>query len=747
MQSSRETIHVLHVDDDPEFADMVARLIEREDERFLVKTAVNAEEGLDRLDESHFDCIVSDYDMPGRTGIEFLEAVRVEYPNLPFLLFTGKGSEEVASEAISAGVTDYLQKESGTEQYRVLANRIRNGVERAHAQTERQRQLNAIETAGEGISILDDKRQFIYVNQAYANLYGYDPDDLIGKHWHKLYREEDIESIRKEVLPTVESEGYWEGETVGVCADGTTFTEAHRLSLTENDELVCTVRDISDQIERERELEQATTRLEALFENSPDMINLHDSDGRILDVNQKFCEALGTSAGELVGRKVWEIDAEIEPDEFYATIDEIDLGERRRLETEYRKGDGSMLPVEVHVVRLSIDGRDRFMIISRDITERKEYERRLKTLNETAQRLMAVNSREQVAEIGVGAAQTVVGLEANAIHLHKEESDNLVPVAQTEGGNELVGDPPTFQGGDSIAWRAYESGEILGLDDVREDPAVYNPETDVRSELFLPLGEHGLLIAASESPGAFGERDRVLGEILAGSLTTALDQVDRIQQLRARERDLKEQNKRLEEFSGVVSHDLRNPLNVAIGRLEHLQLEFESPHLDAIETALDRMDRIIQDVLWLAREGRDIGATEQIALVDVVDAAWTIACDDAADADIHCASDDVRQTVVEADTERLRQLLENLFRNAVEHGGDDVTVTVGALDDGFYIADDGPGVRPEQRETVFEASYSTSDDGTGFGLHIVEQIVNAHGWSIAVAASDSGGARFEITGV
>jgi len=747
MQPSPDTIRILHVDDDPELADMVATFLEREDGRFIVETAVDAEDGLDCLDESHFDCIVSDYDMPGRSGIEFLEAVRAEHSDLPFILFTGKGSEEVASEAISAGVTDYLQKESGTEQYRVLANRIRNAVERAHAQTERRRQLNAIETAGEGISILDDQHRFIYVNQAYADLYGYEPDDLIGEHWRKLYREGDIEFIQEEILPTVESEGHWEGETVGVRADGSTFTEAHQLSLTENDELVCTVRDISDQIERKRELERARTRLEALFENSPDMINLHDADGKILDVNERFCDVLEASAEELVGRKVWEIDAEIEPDEFYATIDEIDIGERRRLETKFRRDDGSTLPVEVHIVHLSIDGSDRFMVISRDIAERKEYERRLKTLNETTQELVVIDSREQVAEIGVEAARTVVGLEANAIHLCDEESGDLIPISQTDAANELVGEPPAFQGGNSIAWRAYESDETLVLDDVRDDPATYNPETAVRSELFLPLGEHGILIAATESSGAFDQRDRVLGEILAGSLTTALDQVEQVQQIRAHERELEEQNEQLEQFARVVSHDLRNPLNVALGRLEHLQQDSESPDLDAIGTALDRMDRIIEDVLWLARERQDIGATEQTALGDAIDAAWAIACDDAPDADIRYASDAVRQTVIEADDDRLRQMLENLFRNAVEHGGDDVTVTVGALDNGFYVADDGPGIPPEKHETVFEAGYSTSDDGTGLGLQIVEQIVNAHGWSIAVAASDTGGARFEITGV
>jgi CheY-like chemotaxis protein len=109
----KSTIRILHVDDDPDFAETAAALVEQIDDRFDVETATSVGEGLDRLTDADFDCVVSDYDMPGQNGIEFLETVRADNPDLPFILYTGKGSEEVASDAISAGVTDYLQKGSG----------------------------------------------------------------------------------------------------------------------------------------------------------------------------------------------------------------------------------------------------------------------------------------------------------------------------------------------------------------------------------------------------------------------------------------------------------------------------------------------------------------------------------------------------------------------------------------------------------------------------------------------------------
>ena len=144
---SPEPIHILHVDDEPDFTDLAATYLQREDDRFSVHTERSASDGLDRLADERFDCIISDYDMPGQDGIEFLEAVRDDHPDLPFILFTGRGSEEVASEAISTGVTDYLQKDTGTEQYAILRNRVVNAVDRHRVDRESQRMRERMELA------------------------------------------------------------------------------------------------------------------------------------------------------------------------------------------------------------------------------------------------------------------------------------------------------------------------------------------------------------------------------------------------------------------------------------------------------------------------------------------------------------------------------------------------------------------------------------------------------------------------
>jgi len=209
-----------------------------------------------------------------------------------------------------------------------------------------------------------------------------------------------------------------------------------------------------------------------------------------------------------------------------------------------------------------------------------------------------------------------------------------------------------------------------------------------------------------------------------------------------REQELERQNGRLNEFANVVSHDLRNPLNVVEGRLELAREDCDSEHLDDAVSAVDRSLTLIDDLLTLAREGETVSETEPVGLSETVEGCWQNV--ETKDATLVTKTD----RTIRADSSRFQQLLENLIRNAVEHGGDDITITVGDLNDGFYVADNGPGIPEEKREQVFNAGYSTTNDGTGFGLNIAKEVAKAHrGWDICVTESGTAGARFEITGV
>ncbi|OYR81632.1 histidine kinase, partial [Halorubrum ezzemoulense] len=294
--------------------------------------------------------------------------------------------------------------------------------------------------------------------------------------------------------------------------------------------------------------------------------------------------------------------------------------------------------------------------------------------------------------------------------------------------------------GGSLNWAAFEAGELRKFDDIRTTDAL-DVDTPLRSLLIVPIGEFGTISIGETEPGMLGSVDEYLAGILATAAETAFQAEARTRRLADRTAELERQNDRLEEFAGVVSHDLRNPLEVARGRTELAREECDSEHLAAVERAHDRMTALIDDLLTLAREGDPVTDAEPVDIARVVGACWRTV--DTSDATLRT---EVEGTVV-ADEGRLKQLLENLIRNAIEHGGEDLTVTVGSLPDGFYVADDGPGIDPDLRGTVFDAGYSTSQSGTGFGLRIVEQVADAHGWSVRAVESEAGGARFDITGV
>ncbi|MFW5938199.1 MAG: PAS domain S-box protein, partial [Halanaeroarchaeum sp.] len=219
------------------------------------------------------------------------------------------------------------------------------------------------------------------------------------------------------------------------------------------------------------------------------------------------------------------------------------------------------------------------------------------------------------------------------------------------------------------------------------------------------------------------------------AMATARDVTER----RAYERRLERQNDRLEEFASVVSHDLRNPLNVASGRMALANETGDVSHLEDATEALERMDAVIADVLTWARQGKTVDAPEDVDVYAVAKRAWETVDTRAAS----ISSPDDEELVVAADERRLRRLFENLFRNSVEHGGDDVTVTVGPLENGFFVEDDGVGIPESDLDDVFARGFTNAESGTGFGLAIVRDIVDAHDWSIE-AVETASGARFEI---
>lgn len=270
------------------------------------------------------------------------------------------------------------------------------------------------------------------------------------------------------------------------------------------------------------------------------------------------------------------------------------------------------------------------------------------------------------------------------------------------------------------------------------DPAYerWELEAYLGTTVSLEDGLYGTLCFAGPQPReeSFSPSELQLMELLGQWASNEL-------QTRSEHRRLEEQAEAVEELAQSVSHDLRTPLNVAQGQVQLLQETIEEAVSD-IDAAHRRMGSIIEQAHALARVDEPVTDPDLVDLEGCVDETWDLVAAEPA-----TLLAELEGVTVRADADRLRNLLENLFQNAIEHGGSDVTVEVGPTDSGFYIADDGPGIDPDAREDVFTPGYTTKGGGTGFGLSIVARIADAHGWSIHLSESESGGTLFDIRGV
>jgi PAS domain S-box-containing protein len=712
MSGTQDVIDVLHVDDDPEVADLTAEFLTQADERLAVHTATHPDDGFDILTHREIDCVVSDYDMPGWTGIGFLEAVRERHPDLPFILYTGKGSEEVASEAISAGVTDYLQKGTGTEQYEILANRIRNAVSARRAMTDATRRRHRLEqmlkTVPSCVVQLDHEGRFVFANDRAVEVLGLSESALTDRTFSDPeWRITDLDGdpIPEAELPfrRVRDTGdpLYDFRHTIEWPDGTQKTlSVNGAPLTGTDgsveSVVFSISDITDRVRRERERRRYRRLVDAMRE----AVCIYDEAGRYVAVNQRLAAVRDTTPEAIVGEQsefLATIRARADGDPFRELLDGDRDEFRGELDSEF--DTLGRATVEYRLTPLVVDDAIEGVVgIVRDITERKRREEELR---------QARAEYEQLID-GMNDAAWVVGADGSFLQVN-------------DAAVERTGYPRS----DLLAMR---------IDDI--DPTV--EEADA-ARLDTDSYDDGMRVFETVHETRGGERFPVE---VSSSIVSYRGETARLSI--AREiTERKRRERRMDEFVSMISHDLRNPLNVARGRVKLAQDDRQSDHLDRAERAHARMEELIDDLLALAREGATATDPEPVDLDGFVRGCWRNVATGDATLRVEC------DRTILADRSRFRRLVENLLSNAIEHGGSGVTVTLGGLGDetGVYIADDGPGIAAGRREEVFEVGHTTRPDGTGFGLQIVTRIAEDHGWELRLTDGVGGGACFEITGI
>jgi len=464
----------------------------------------------------------------------------------------------------------------------------------------------------------------------------------------------------------------------------------------------------------------------ALFEELGSPAVVVDDDGRIVDANAAARNLAAGEAGVDDTRPPREIVGDRFADVFPSVADR---------DSDVAMIDGRYYDCRRHRLDGRLHGSGSLLVLS-DVTDHRRRQASLESLQAASRELITAESVGEVCDTTVDAAERTLDREYAVVYLR--EGDTLRPAAYTDATEDLldrlpelpidarpageavrrgetvvVADPAAFDDGENCSViDGNVSVEVVGADAydelfgwIDDDPSI--PDGGA----FVPIADRGVLAVGLSADAALDDEGLHFAELLATTAAASLARAER-------EAELADHNERLEELGSVLNHDLRNPLAVARGNLDLARDEVgEVEELDKVADALDRIDELTADLLSLARDDRQEFSREPVSVDAVAREAWGTTLTGDATLEV----EDDRRLL--ADRGRLRQLFENLFRNAIEHGGAD-TVTVGTVDDGFYVEDDGDGI-PASLDDPFERGVS-GDDGTGIGLSVVAEVAREH---------------------
>lgn len=676
--------------------------------------------------EEETDCVICQAELPDGNGTELFRITRKDDPSLPFVFVLDEEPTSDVRDAILAGGADFVHLNPADDLSTSFALRIRRLIAGNRTRSADSRRVDrTVERISDGFFAVDGEWRYISVNRAGADMVGLSRRELLGE-------------VIWDVFPDIEDSPFGDALKAGMYERERTSIEeyypAHDawydVTVYPDDAGISIFfRDVTDVRERERALTRSEQRYRALTENLPlGAIFLFDTDLTIQVADGQQLELVAPNAESCHGNHVDDVFGGGILDGAEEIFRETVTGESHSQEIVHEDG-----VYQVETTPFNGDDEQTYagLMLIQDITDRARRERVITELHRVGTNLTQCESEQAVFDLTIETASELFDFDQAAIAIESDDSLRIQAMS-----DELSIDKDTsFSIDEGIAGETYRSGEPVLIDDVEAIESA-RPQTELRSAMSVPIGDHGVFQAIDEEPRAFDETDLELAELLISHTASTLD-------LLARERALEKKNNQLEQFASILSHDLRNPLAIVSGRLELLQREYSEDHIEEIEYGVNRIEELIEDLSVLAREGEEIHDPTPVELESVARDSWRAV--DTAGATLQCSS----ELTFLADRTRLAQLLENLFENAVVHGGETVSVRVGTVSEntGFFVADNGPGISSEERETVFEEGYSSRPEGTGLGLAIVKRIADAHGWTVTAQESKTGGTRIEIRGI
>ncbi|MUW13539.1 PAS domain S-box protein [Halorubrum sp. CBA1125] len=516
-----------------------------------VSTAAAARE---RLRQTAVDCVVTDYSLPETTGLELVRRVRDTTATLPIILGTADGSETLASEAIEAGVTDYIavtdQSEAAvTDALRRTEQALRE-AQRSVTQRERARQFDAIfHDTRSATWVLAPDGALTRVNQAARDMVDADADAVVGDPFWTLPWWPDDSQTSADIRRLVDTARRGEFGHAVVIQDAVTSHRVLELSVQpvtdERGDLVSIIVDsvdITDRVDLERELRRSEELHRVTLNNMTDTVLITDEDGAYTYVCPNVHFIFGYTADEI--RELGTIE-NLLGDDLFDREELAEAGVLKNLETTATDKAGREHTLLVNVREVAI--QDGTLLYScRDITKRKQREQALATLQETARDFLYAETHQEIARHVVDDTPDVLDLDASAVYLFDADDNHLEAAAASPAMRNAHGPLPSVHAdGRDLTSHSFVENEALFFEDVHDADRLTNPATDLRSAAYIPLGNHGVFVAGSTDVGAFDDVTRELADLLAATAEAALDRVDRESQLREQDRELQRRNAQL----------------------------------------------------------------------------------------------------------------------------------------------------------------------------------------------------------
>ncbi len=720
-------MRVLFVDDEPELLEQAKLFLEKDDDLLEIKTATSAEEGLDLIEDESYDAVVSDYQMPGLNGLEFLKILRGDMEvDLPFIVFTGKGREEVAMEALNLGADHYLQKRGFPEaQYKALANVVIKEIKRKKSESalqESQRRLSTLLKNLPGMAYrcrVDEDWTMLFVSEGGYELTGYRSEDLVNNSkvsYKELIHPEDRVYVRDEIQKSIQEKEPFQVEYRIVTANDEekwVWEQGRRVPSSESGKnlLEGIIIDVSERKKIEKDLYFESNLLSSLLNSIPDFVYFKDKEARYIRVSKAYAESLGLDIEEIMGKNVLDLYPENEGRRMHE--DDMKVIEEEKVVVD--KEDRITLPSgetrwmsTTKTPRYDSEGNVIGMMgISRDVTDFKEIEMDLEEERDFVKKFLETSPVFFVA----------IDPERKVRMMNKTMLKRL----------------------------GYSEEEVMGEDYVSE----FIPESDRREleKVFdrIKAGKKTI----NENKVLTKEGEEILIEWRGRPIFGENGELDYFFGVGIDINDRKEAEKREEFLHSLLRHDLRNKNQIAEGYLE-LIMDYNLP--EKAEEYLGKINRAIEEGIELIEKVRTLRQLKNeenpkeirinSLLEKVVEDYQSMT--ENGDIEFVYSGDSIEAL----GGNLLEEALSNLIENSVKHGDCDKIRISCCENDGeviIVVEDDGIGISDEVRGKVFRRGFREGENaGSGLGLYLVREIVNSYGGSVEIKDSELGGARFDV---